>query len=448
LQRFARGFAGPALSLYSVNGPMGSFRLRQGPLQHRLTGITWRSTLLGFVLGVGLLVAVPSAANAAADLSITKTAAPEPVLVGQELTYTITVQNSGPDPATTVTVTDTLPAGVSFVSATTPQCSESAGTVTCNLDTIPSTQQASVEIKVRPTAEGQITNTASVSSPDDPLSPRSSTPVQTTVSPVADLMVTMTAVPDPVVAGELLTYTLVVENKGPSDATAARVTDILPAGVSFVAAGSHCLEFNGTVTCKVDAVPSGQRATFDITVRPQSAGSITNQVQVDSAVMDPDPTNDTATLQTTVSPAPSPPTPSTGGPTQPSSSLNVVLTGSYVLISGRSVKLVKGKFIPVKLTCAGQRKCEGTITVTTAKAVANAKKHRKGRKQKRRVARLGSKRFSIEGNRQQMVLVPLTKSKIKLLRRLKRVKAKAAIREIDLKGNPRISTRTFTLRAR
>jgi hypothetical protein len=99
----------------------------------------------------------------------------------------------------------------------------------------------------------------------------------------------------------------------------------------------------------------------------------------------------------------------------------------------------------VKLTCAGQRKCEGTITITTARPVKRTKKRRK---QKPRVARLGSKTFSMDGNRQQNVLVPLSKSKVKLLRRLKRVKAKVTIREIDLKGNPRISTRTFTLRAR
>ena len=51
----------PALSLYSVKRQMGSIRLRQGPQQHRLAGISWRSTLLGLVLGVALLVAAPSA---------------------------------------------------------------------------------------------------------------------------------------------------------------------------------------------------------------------------------------------------------------------------------------------------------------------------------------------------------------------------------------------------
>jgi uncharacterized repeat protein (TIGR01451 family) len=420
---------------------MGSYSLRQGPQQQLLAGKSLRTTFLGLVLGVAMLVAAPSAASAAADLSITKTASADPVFVGDVLTYTITVQNNGTTDATSVLVTDQLPAAVSFDSTPTPGCSEASGTVTCNLGTLASNKQAAVEIKVRPTTAGQISNTASVSSPDDVA--HSSQPVVTTVSPVADLALKATAFPDPVIAGELLTYTLAVQNKGPSDATAVTVRDTLPAGVTLAGASSSCLEFGGTVTCKVGGLGSGQSAELNITVRPESAGSITNEAQVSSGVRDPDPTNDRATVVTTVSPSPLP-GPGTGTP-RPSTSLNVVLTGSYVLISGRSVKLVKGKFVPVILTCAGSRKCEGDITVTTARPMQSS---RRGRKPKRGVARLGSKRFSIEGNREEKVLVPLTRSKIKLLRRLKRVKAMASIREVDLKGNPRISTRTFTLRTR
>ena len=45
-----------------------------------------------------------------ADLEITKSDSPDPVTTGSDLTYTITVTNNGPDAATSVTVTDTLPA--------------------------------------------------------------------------------------------------------------------------------------------------------------------------------------------------------------------------------------------------------------------------------------------------------------------------------------------------
>lgn len=119
--------------------------------------------------------------------------------------------------------------------------------------------------------------------------------------------------------------------------------------------------------------------------------------------------------------------------------------GSLVLISGRSVKLVKGRFIPIGLTCSGQRTCSGTVYVRTDKRVKAAGVSKKSR---RRVLQLGSKKFSIKGNRRTKVLVSVAKRKVKLLKRLKIVKVRAIIREVDLQGKPRISTRTFMLRAR
>jgi hypothetical protein len=142
-----------------------------------------------------------------------------------------------------------------------------------------------------------------------------------------------------------------------------------------------------------------------------------------------------------------PPPPPPGGTTIQAGISNAAIIGSLVLISGRSVKLVKGRLVPVSLTCAGQRQCEGKVTVATDTPVRGAKR-KHGKKRKPRVQRLGSKRFSIAGNRRQKVLIPLSRAKVRLLKRLKQVKARATIHEIDLHGKPRISTRTFMLRAR
>ncbi len=67
------------------------------------------------------------------DLSVTKTDSPDPVTVGNNLTYTVTITNNGPGGATGVVLTDTLPVGVTFVSATPSQgsCGEASGVVTC-----------------------------------------------------------------------------------------------------------------------------------------------------------------------------------------------------------------------------------------------------------------------------------------------------------------------------
>lgn len=118
-----------------------------------------------------------------ADLAITKTDKPDPAVAGSKLTYTLTVTNNGPNPATGVTISDTLPAGVAFVSAS-AGCSSAAGTVTCNLGGLASGSSASVTIVVRPSSPGTITNTASVTGGEpDPNPANNSASSTTTVKP-------------------------------------------------------------------------------------------------------------------------------------------------------------------------------------------------------------------------------------------------------------------------
>lgn len=106
-----------------------------------------------------LIVASPTSAN----LSISKTASPNPGVAGSPLTYRLIVSNSGPASATNVGVTDNLPAGVTFGSATATQGSCSGtGPVNCSIGTLASGSSAIVTITVTPTASGQITNTATV----------------------------------------------------------------------------------------------------------------------------------------------------------------------------------------------------------------------------------------------------------------------------------------------
>ena len=78
------------------------------------------------------------------------------MLAGQQLTYTLTSHNAGPSATSGVAVTDTLPAGVDFDSATAIQgsCFGSGGTVLCSLGTLADQADATVEIKVTPQAPG------------------------------------------------------------------------------------------------------------------------------------------------------------------------------------------------------------------------------------------------------------------------------------------------------
>jgi uncharacterized repeat protein (TIGR01451 family) len=219
-----------------------------------------------------------------ADLSITKTGTPDPVIAGTRLTYTLTVSNAGPSHARNVLVTDTLPADV------TP-----TGDVTCQWDLIPAGESRSCEIVVMvdPGTLGTILNTAIVTSDAADLNPGDNeVEIETEVDDVADLSITKTGTPDPVIAGTQLTYTLTVSNAGPSHARNVLVTDTLPAGVTPT----------GDVTCQWDLIPAGESRSCEIvvTVNPGTLGVITNTAIVSSEAEDPDPSNNRADIDTTV----------------------------------------------------------------------------------------------------------------------------------------------------
>lgn len=119
---------------------------------------------------------------ASADLSLTKTASPNPGQAGVNLAYRLVATNNGPAGATNVSVTDTLPGAVTLVSATATQgnCSGSS-TVSCNLGTLPVGGIAVITIVVTPSASGQITNTATISGSESDFDSTNNTAGITTV---------------------------------------------------------------------------------------------------------------------------------------------------------------------------------------------------------------------------------------------------------------------------
>jgi uncharacterized repeat protein (TIGR01451 family) len=118
----------------------------------------------------------------AADLSLTKADAPDPVASRGTLTYTLVATNNGPNSAPGTHVLDTLPAGVTFVGAS-AGCVHSAGTVDCDLGTLANGASTTITIQVTPKARGVITNTASLgSSAPDPDTSNNTATTETTVT--------------------------------------------------------------------------------------------------------------------------------------------------------------------------------------------------------------------------------------------------------------------------
>jgi uncharacterized repeat protein (TIGR01451 family) len=107
-------------------------------------------------------VATVTVANVAADVSITKSASPDPVLVNNQLTYTLTVTNNGPHSADNVTVNDPVPTGTTFVSSNASGGGSCDSSVTCTFASLAPKESETITIVVKPTSSGPVTNTASV----------------------------------------------------------------------------------------------------------------------------------------------------------------------------------------------------------------------------------------------------------------------------------------------
>src|SRR3954447_5723088 len=145
-------------------------------------------TMLAVAMGVAA-AGVAAPATGAADLKVTKTDGPDPASLRSTLTYTIQVENLGPNAATGVVVTDALPKEVDFVSATSTQgkCTAKGKKVTCDLGTMPAPTinyggLPTVTIAVIPRKVGTIANTASVDGVEkDPVGKNDKATATTTV---------------------------------------------------------------------------------------------------------------------------------------------------------------------------------------------------------------------------------------------------------------------------
>ncbi len=242
-----------------------------------------------------------------ADLAISQAGGQEPVTVGSNLSYKLTVVNKGPDNATDVTVDDTLPQNITFVSATPDQgsCSETEGNkVRCNLGNLSVNQTVTVETIVRPISEGDLINEAVVRSTElDPDLTNNRSSGATEVGATADLVVTQTDIPDPVAAGESWIYKIVASNQGPSEAAEVQLISTLPQGVSFsvnVPSQGNCRESGNTVTCNLGNMISNGNATLEIEVVAIEGGDFANTVNLSSSVPDPNLANNSVTENTSV----------------------------------------------------------------------------------------------------------------------------------------------------
>jgi uncharacterized repeat protein (TIGR01451 family) len=228
-----------------------------------------------------------------ADVRIAKSASPTTVLLGNQLRYTLTVTNDGPDPAQAVQVTDAPGAGVSPISATLSQGS-CATASSCSLGTLAAGQTVTIEVDATTTALGTQGNTATVSTTTTETDPSNNAASATiVVEPQADLRIAKTASATTLTEGDDFTYTLTIRNAGPSTAVDAVVTDSVPAGVrvrSVSSSRGSCTDTD-PVVCRLGDVADGDEVTITIRATATDAGSPVNTAIVSSPTPDPDPSN-------------------------------------------------------------------------------------------------------------------------------------------------------------
>ena len=242
---------------------------------------------------------------------LTKSDDPDPVKAGATLTYTLSYYHNGSTPAQDITLTDTLPAEVTYNGLVsqppgwgTPVYEAGPpATLTWYTPTLAVGASGTMvfTVTVDSGASGSIINHATLYSTDP--TTYTMTSEATSVQTSADLAVAKSDAPDPVLAGNTLTYTLQVTNTGPSDATGVTLTDTLPPEVSFVSADPGQGTFDETtMVWSAGDLASGDSAslTLVVTVDSGTTGTISNEAIVSGDQDDPDSANNTATEDTTV----------------------------------------------------------------------------------------------------------------------------------------------------
>jgi len=158
-----------------------------------------------------------------------------------------------------------------------------------------------VSLVILPGTLGLITNTATVSANGSDLNPANNSLQETTsVVPAADLTLQVLDTPDPVTAGELITYGITITNQGPSGATLVTLRDALPPSLTYISGSwsqGSCSSAGGLVTCNLGSIPSLGFATVNLLLRPNQVGLISNWASVSTGTDDPNAANNgTSTL--------------------------------------------------------------------------------------------------------------------------------------------------------
>ncbi|UMY66726.1 MULTISPECIES: choice-of-anchor L domain-containing protein [unclassified Flavobacterium] len=234
-----------------------------------------------------------------ANIAVTNTDNQNAYFPGQPLTYTVTVTNNGPNPATDVRVINAVPAGITSFNWTGSNGTSGTGTLNDLIASLAVNQSVTYTITVQVPAgfTGSLSSTATANAHEFDPAPANNkatdTDAQVTVG--ADIIVTNTNGQTTYTPGQTgVTYTITVTNKGPQNASNVLVTNPIPAGVTnFSWSGNSQNGTNTALSSIIVTLNAGTSVTFTVTFDVPLAftGNLTSTANVSSPTGDPNPAN-------------------------------------------------------------------------------------------------------------------------------------------------------------
>jgi uncharacterized repeat protein (TIGR01451 family) len=285
-----------------------------------------------------------------AEMTVTNTASPDPVVAGSNITYIQTATNVGATSATNPTLSENTPPNTTFQSITAPPgttCTTppvgGTGAISCTAPAAPAGSSGTIQLMVQVTAGTAsgtiITDTATVNSTNQAFGANSAIATDVVASSAlqADLALNTAAAPLSVFSGNDITYTQMVTNNGPATATGLTFLEAVPANTTFasisIPAGWSCttpaVGATGNVTCTDPSLASGASADIIVVVNIAStiaATTITANSSISATTSDPNSANNSTTVATPVTTACDLAVTNTGAPSPVAAGGNITYT--------------------------------------------------------------------------------------------------------------------------
>ena len=213
------------------------------------------------------------------DLSIKKSIAEDPILVGDNAVFTIVVSNAAnASEATNVIVNEVLPNGLTVVDVSASVGTYDSSTNVWHIAKLANGTQATLVLTAKTSKVGLFNNTVIVSCDDEEWNyTNNNDTLEFDVIAIVDLDIVKTVDDNDTEIGDFVTFTIEVTNKGPSNATNVVINDILPSGLRLI---------SGQLNHVVPFLAKDESYSFNIVAQTTQKGSFTNHVEVTCAEND------------------------------------------------------------------------------------------------------------------------------------------------------------------